>query len=317
MLFEEIQMKEHQAREYIFEEKVKKLLQDSNYISVVEEEIPGRSAYHDIHAYGKLNIPTAFIYPVRIICQYKYYAKNRVELNHIRDFGGIMADISERNYAIRGEAGNISDRYVYAGCFFSATAFSRDSQEYAWAHDIFMVSLERIGVMQPILKKIDEFVAGLSESTINNISKQELLEGYEREVKEDDIMPEAVMGIVNGVYPIMLLGKKDWITPVLDEAAASEIGRVYIDNVYRSENQFEANFQLNFMESSAEFSIPVTVIEKLMERSDNSTRDNVFFNIDIPYVTKKGKKEFVSMEVFVEGFNKSEYTNKQISFFNF
>ena len=64
-----------------------------------------------------------FLYPVRIICQYKYYAKNRVELNHIRDFGGIMADISEKNYTIKGEAKNIPDRYTYRGAFFSATAF--------------------------------------------------------------------------------------------------------------------------------------------------------------------------------------------------
>ncbi|MFQ6929665.1 MAG: hypothetical protein ACLRR3_00600 [Eubacterium sp.] len=34
-------MKEHQAREIIFEEKVKKLLQDSNYINIVEQNIPG------------------------------------------------------------------------------------------------------------------------------------------------------------------------------------------------------------------------------------------------------------------------------------
>ena len=219
-------MKEHQAREYIFEEKVKKLLQDSRYISIIEEEGPGRSGYHDIHAYGRINVPTAFLYPVRIICQYKYYAKNRVELNHIRDFGGIMADISEKNYTIKGEAKNIPDRYTYSGCFFSATAFSRDAQEYAWAHNIFMVSLERIGVMQPILKKIDNFVAGLSESTINNITKQELLEGYEREVEEESVMPEAVIGIVNGVYPVMIMGKKDWLKPVLEEAENSEIGKV-------------------------------------------------------------------------------------------
>lgn len=309
-------MKEHQAREHIFEEKVKRLLQDSGYISVVEEEVPGRSGYHDIHAYGRINIPTAFMYPVRIICQYKYYAKNKVELNHIRDFGGIMADVSEQNYAIQGEVKNIADRYSYSGCFFSATAFSREAQEYAWAHNIFMVSLERIGVMQPILNKIDNFVAALSESTINNISKQELLEGYEREVEEESIMPEAAIGIINGVYPVMLIGKKNWLLPVLDEACNSEIGKAYIDSVYRSENQFEANFELSFMESSAEFSVPVAVLEKLMERSDNNTKNNVVFNIDIPYVTNKGKKVFVSMEVFMEGFNKGDYTNKQISFFN-
>lgn len=309
-------MKEHQAREYIFEEKVKKLLQDSKYITVVEEEISGRSGYHDIHAYGKVNIPSAFTYPIRIICQYKYYAKNRVELNHIRDFGGIMADISEINYSMKSEATNISDRYAYTGCFFSATSFTRMAQEYAWAHNIFMISLERIAVMQPILKKIDEFVSGLSENTINNITKQELLEGYEREVDETELMPETAIGIVNGVYPVMLFGKKDWTIPVREEAAKSEIGRAYIDNVYRNENQFEANFELSFMESSAEFSIPVAVIEKLMERSDNENKENVIFNIEIPFVNVKGKKEFVSLEVFMEGFERGSYTNKQISFFD-
>ena len=179
-------MKEHQAREIIFEEKVKKLLQDSNYINIVEQNIPGRSSSHGINSYGKLNLPTAFIFPLRIIFQYKYYAKNKVELMHVRDFGGIIADISETNYAIQGDMGNICDRYNYTGCYFSATAFSREAQEYAWAHNIFMVSLERIGVMQPILKKIDSFVSGLSENIINNITKQELLEGYEREIDEEN-----------------------------------------------------------------------------------------------------------------------------------
>ena len=71
------------------------------------------------------------------------------------------------------------------------------------------------------------------------------------------------------------------------------------------------------MESSAEFSIPIAVVEKLMERADNDNKENVIFNIDIPFVNAKGKKEFVSLEVFMEGFEKAAYTNKQISFFDF
>lgn len=310
-------MKEHQAREIIFEEKVKKLLQDSNYINIVEQNIPGRSSSHGINSYGKLNLPTAFIFPLRIIFQYKYYAKNKVELMHVRDFGGIIADISETNYAIQGDMGNICDRYNYTGCYFSATAFSREAQEYAWAHNIFMVSLERIGVMQPILKKIDSFVSGLSENIINNITKQELLEGYEREIDEENIIPEGAIGIINNVYTVMILGKNGWTKPVIEEATKSEINRAYIDSVYRSENQFEANFELNFMECSAEFSVPITVVEKLMNREDNETKNNVIFNIDIPFISDKGIKKFVSLEVFLEGFNRGDYTNKQISFFNF
>ena len=101
---------------------------------------------------------------------------------------------------------------------FSATTFSREAQEYAWSHNIFMVSLERIGVMQPILKKIDSFVSGLSENIINNITKQELLEGYEREVDEENIIPEGAIGIINDVYPVMILGKNGWTKPVIEEA---------------------------------------------------------------------------------------------------
>lgn len=309
-------MKEHLAREIIFEEKVKKLLQDSNYIKIVDEDVPGRSGHHDINSYGKLNIPTAFVFPIRIIFQYKYYAKNKVELSHIRDFGGIIADISETNYSIYGDVGNICDRYTYTGCYFSATAFSLEAQEYAWAHNIFMFSLERIAVMQPILNKIDSFVSGLSENIINNITKQELLEGYEREVEDNSIFPEGAIGILNGVYPVILLGKHGWTKPVIEEAYKSEINRAYIDSVYRSENQFEVNFELNFMESSAEFSVPNVIVEKLMNREDNDNKNNVIFNIDIPFINEKGIKQFVSLEVFLEGFNKGEYTNKQISFFN-
>ena len=210
----------------------------------------------------------------------------------------------------------LPDRYTYSGCFFSATAFTKEAQEYAWAHNVFMSSMERIVVMQPILKRIDKFVSNLTETTINNISKYELLQGYNREMNDKDLNPEAVIGVVNGVYPVMIFGKRGWFKPVFEEALASEIGRAYIDSVYRSENQFEANFELNFMESSAEFSIPITILEKLMERVDNSTRENIIFNIDIPYVTNKGKKIFVSMEVFMEGFCRGEYINKQISFFD-
>ena len=43
-------------------------------------------------------MPSAFTTPIRMICQYKFYAKNRVELSHIRDFYGIITDINENRY---------------------------------------------------------------------------------------------------------------------------------------------------------------------------------------------------------------------------
>ena len=53
-------MKEHQAREYIFEKKVNKLLEDSGYVTIKEKEINGNSSQHGIYSYGILNMPSAF-----------------------------------------------------------------------------------------------------------------------------------------------------------------------------------------------------------------------------------------------------------------
>ena len=306
-------MKEHQAREYIFEKKVNKLLEDSGYVTIKEKEINGNSSQHGIYSYGILNMPSAFTTPIRMICQYKFYAKNRVELSHIRDFYGIITDINENRYLGVDKNENI---YNNVGCYFSATGFSRAAQEYAWAHNIFLISFEKIDVFKPILENINEFVNGLNENVINTISKEELLVGYENAVDETHVLPDAMVGIVNNVYPIIICGNEGWSIPVIEEAEKSEVGRVYIEQVYRTENLFEAKFELTFMESVAEFSIPLAIVEKLMKREDNPTKENVIFNIDVPYLLKKGRKEYASMEVFLEGFEKNQYNYKQISFEN-
>ena len=174
------------------------------------------------------------------------------------------------------------------------------------AHNIFLISFEKIDVFKPILENINEFVNGLNENVINTISKEELLVGYENAVDETHVLPDAMVGIVNNVYPIIICGNEGWSIPVIEEAEKSEVGRVYIEQVYRTENLFEAKFELTFMESVAEFSIPLAIVEKLMKREDNPTKENVIFNIDVPYLIKKGRKEYASMEVFLEGFEKNQ-----------
>lgn len=316
-------MKEHQAREIIFETKIKRMLQESGYISVINEKVYGRSGDHGIFSYAQVNIPMAFVFPVRLLCQYKYYAKNKVELSHIRDFGGIMADVSECNYAMKNDVSkksgvNISDRYTDAGCYFSVTAFSRAAQEYAWAHNIFMVSLEKIEILQPMLKNIEEFVGNLSENTITNITRDELILGYEnycvnQGFADDNI--QAVVAILNGVYPVLMFGANEWLSSVIFESEMSESGRVVVEQTGRSQNQFETKFDVMLKEVNVEFSVPNVIIEKMMERKDNHTRKGVIFEVEVPYVKKKGKKGFASMEMFIDGFSKDEYGFEQISFF--
>lgn len=316
-------MKEHQAREIIFETRVKKLLQDSGYISVVDGKVYGRSGDHNIYSYAKVNIPSAFVYPVRMLCKYKYYAKNKVELAHIRDFGGIMADVSECNYAVKNYAYmnsgiNIADRYTDAGCYFSVTAFSRAAQEYAWAHNIFLMSFEKIEALQPMMRSIEEFVGSLSESTITNITREELITGYKNFCEKNELTYDkiqGVVGILNGVYPVLMIGMNEWLDAVILESEQSEKGRVVVEQVVRTQNQFESKFDITLKEAKAEFAVPNVIVEKMMERRDNETKKGIIFEVEIPYISKKDKKGFASMELYLEGFSRDEYKFEQISFF--
>jgi len=316
-------VKEHQAREIIFEEQIKKLLQNSGYISVVEETVYGRSGDHGIYSYAKVNMPTAFVYPVRLLCQYKYYAKNKVELAHIRDFGGIMADVSECNYTSKNDmtnkAGvNIPDRYTDAGCYFSVTAFSRPAQEYAWAHNIFLMSFERIDILQDMFMDIEEFVSTLNENTITTLSRSEVLDGFANYCAEKKVDYNNVMGVVailNGVYPVLILGPKDWLMNIIMEAESQRGGRVKVEKTVSVQNQYETKLDVTFKEANVEFAVPNVILEKMMERRDNTTDRNIMFNIDIPYINEFGRKGFASMELEVDGFSRNEFVYEQFSLF--
>ena len=316
-------MKEHQAREVLFETRMKKLLEDRGYLRMVEDCVYGRSGDHDIRSYAKINIPSAFSYPTRLLCQYKCYAKNKVDISHLRDFGGIIADVQENNYAMKKYAAdcagsNISDRFSYSGCYMSTTAFSHAAQEYAWAHDIFLMSFERIEVIQPMLKDIEEFVSAIDESSITNITRKELIDAYyshcdEKNINYDNI--NGMIGILNGVYPILLLGSNHWKESLITEAEESDIARISVEQISRSQNQYESKFEVMIKEANLEFAVPNTIFEKLMERRDNTTKNGVVFNVDVPYFTIKGKRGMASFEMIMDGFSRDQYGYNQISFF--
>lgn len=309
-------MKEHQAREIIFEQKVMELLESTGYIAIKRNEVSGRSGRHGVGAYGVFNFPTAFMYPARLIGQYKFYAKNKVELSHIRDFTGIMKDIAESNYNTTGGSKNTPNRYTDIGCYFSATGFTRAAQEYAWAHNIFMMSYERIAVLQPMLEHIQEFVSGLSENTINNITGDELLDGYSLYCKKQNQEPvcvEAVIGIANGVYPVMIFGTEGWFKEVITKELSVYGGELVADSASREENMFETAVELNFKGVRAQLSLPNVVLEKLAARSDNPTGGECMLKLEIPFADDRGRKSFIGTDVIIAGYDRLEYGYEQMS----
>ncbi|MBT2584216.1 hypothetical protein [Planococcus sp. ISL-109] len=73
-------MKDYQARGYIFESIVWKLMEKHGYIDVKIATLRGRGACHQIDSYGVLKIPTPFIYPIRLLSEAKCYS-NPIQLS--------------------------------------------------------------------------------------------------------------------------------------------------------------------------------------------------------------------------------------------
>ena len=154
-------MKSSQGRGYLLEAVIQDLLAQSGYYDIRTEKLPGRGADHQIDAYGVYSFPVPYIYPLRIISEVKFYKEN-IGLPKIRDFVGVMKDISECYFMVNNEQ-NQKYRYNDIGCFFSATDFTRDAENYAWAQNIFLVSFKKNPNLEGILNEIDSYIPDLPD----------------------------------------------------------------------------------------------------------------------------------------------------------
>lgn len=290
----------------LFEREVLRLLGGSGYVTVTEGEPAGRSGSHGIRSFGTITFPTSFLYPTRLIGGFKFYAKNRVELCHIRDFAGIIGDIAESNFAFLPETANTQERFNYIGCYFSATAFAADAQEYAWAHDICMMSFEHISVLRETLSNISRFVGSLGENAAANITAQELIAGYDAEHEESGV--SAMLGIANGVYPVMIFGESGWF-----KKAGGEDGRLVPVVSSRQETPLETIVTMEFGETTAELSLPSVVLGKLAKRSDSPAAGECMLRLEIPFTGEDGRRSFTSCDVLIDGYDASEYAYRQLS----
>jgi hypothetical protein len=165
-----------------------------------------------------------------------------------------------------------------------------------------------------LFQDIQNFVAGLSENTINNITKNELLEGYARYEEENgsaSMAPEGAVGIVNGVYPVMLLGSAGWLGKIVDKLDIYGEEVVYTTQVHPYANQFETQYDMTFDDIGAEFVLPNVICEKLAQRRDNGNVADVVYTIDLPYM--KGKiRKIITIKVRLEGYQRDNVVFEQM-----
>lgn len=123
-------------------------------------EIRGRGAWHQIDCPCNYTVYSSFLYPIRLLGEVKF--KNKaIQKQHIREFIGVIKDIQE-NYFVRNpdmiEDFSISRR-LDIGVYFSASGFSTEAENLAYAHGIKTISYDNNVVMEDIKHAINELEA--------------------------------------------------------------------------------------------------------------------------------------------------------------
>ena len=107
-------------------------------------------AYHQIDALGQFQFIVPFVYPIRLLAESKCYTPNlynqSMGLNKIRDFVGVVKDISENYFIENYNQLEFKSRFRFtdSGVFFSTLPFSKDAEMYAYAQGIYLVPCPQI-----------------------------------------------------------------------------------------------------------------------------------------------------------------------------
>lgn len=180
-------MNKQQAKGYLLEIVLSKLIEVNGYEIITENNIPyehgvphgeeeivskhnglnvrGRGGYHQFDTLGTFKITPPFVYPLRLFVEAKCYASIKVGIDRVRMGVGILNDINT-NYATVGlntEQLSIK-RYQYHYAIFSTSGFSKPAQRYAIAHKIHLIDLSS-DVYKDIIKLIEQIVDKLMDNS--------------------------------------------------------------------------------------------------------------------------------------------------------
>lgn len=126
-------------------------------------EMRGRGCWHQIDCPCDYDKFIAFINPIRVIGEVKYYA-NPVTKDHVRQFVGVLKDIQE-NYFTSDIGDTPCERFTEIGVFFSSSGFDDEAEKLAFAHNIKTISYRNVWLLEPLKKAIEELEANYLTAT--------------------------------------------------------------------------------------------------------------------------------------------------------
>ena len=240
-------MRDSQVKGYLLEIEIAKYLKMNGYYiisstdSIVTNNINlskqgnglnvlGRGGWAQVDALGELKIATPFMNPIRLLVEAKYY-KGAVGVDVIRKSVGILEDINT-NYSpatlIEYKKGNASGgeynighyirefgaKYDYKYAICSANGFTKDAENFALAHGIYLIDLnyDRYGsVKMSVDDQVDTFKQFASEFRSSKRSgsitsayvdhiKGGSEEGFTQNPREGMYFTNSVSGVMGQIY---------------------------------------------------------------------------------------------------------------------
>jgi hypothetical protein len=117
--------------------------------------VKGRGGRHQIDAIADFAVTPPFSHPQRLLLEAKCY-NQQIGIEDARNAFGVLRDVEE--FWVSSPTSTIpKKRYHYQYAIASINGFSSDAQEYAYAHDIYLLALERASYFQQIAGAINVF----------------------------------------------------------------------------------------------------------------------------------------------------------------
>lgn len=272
-----------QLRGRIFEELLRYFLNKQGY-SIIPENIReyygvrkdsnglnvrGRGGWHQIDALGQFQFRIPFVYPIRLLSEAKCH-KNVVGLPIIRNFVGVLKDISENYFIEKYSELEYKDRFRFTDCgaIFSTSEFTKEAQTYAYAQGIYLVPIPKLlAAIEEAAKKrngqkfktellTSHFLDRVYENR-NDCSLMNLL------FPEKNIF--FYFGIASGFYPIAIVSEKEL---PLDRFKERDEVEVKIQYNLEQKRRVGLSFSVKFEGWSGAFDLPRYMWEQYLKQPD-------------------------------------------------
>lgn len=185
-------------RGYVLEELLAWLLKRSGYSLLVSEDqdpnalraaanglrVRGRGADHQVDVLGELNRPIPYSLPIRLFLEAKF-RDDAVGLADVRNALGVLSDVNEHysTAAASGADPQPFNRYHYRYALFSASGFTKDAQQYAYAQQISLVDLSQLAfgwLLDTARRAADELQDLHASSNVDTFPVNQMREAFRR-----------------------------------------------------------------------------------------------------------------------------------------